>query len=257
MIVIIPVYNPKPEQLNRLLYSIDSQIGSHAIILINDKGDDITLPPLNKTPYMYVRNTVNMGQGCCRLLGIKLSEIITAQSYITFADQDDYFYSNDSLITAENKHIEMGWNRICYVTYNPVSGKEGTIPQHVHGQTFSKEVLRTFYEEYAPIVTKYSYLGEDVAMALVLDIYSQLVYNKGVIYSQEPHRFYCWVKDSYSEEFIEKAHATGLQICIELKNLYHDDKVTDYLQHVVVESAINEPGFKGNIEELKKEFHDI
>ena len=99
--IIIPEYDCKEEFMKRLLQSISRQINVDfneiGIIIVNDKSKNKLRKGLFKNfPKLnieYFIKDVNEGVGMTRQYGLDRS---TAQ-YVTFVDQDDELYGNDSL----------------------------------------------------------------------------------------------------------------------------------------------------------------
>ena len=143
--IIIPEYNCKEEFMKRLLNSISRQKNVNfdeiGIIIVNDKSKDKlrkglfkNFPKLNIEYYL---KDVNEGVGMTRQYGLDRS---TAK-YVTFVDQDDELYGNDSLGKILNYLKKNDYNYVVTQYIEEVRTKDGGIYPLLHDKLDAKEVL--------------------------------------------------------------------------------------------------------------------
>lgn len=153
--IIIPEYNCKEEFLDRLFKSIIRQeninLKEIGIIVVNDCSSKVfkngffrKYPQLN---ICYLKKDVNEGVGMTRQYGLDKS---TAK-YVTFVDQDDELYGNDSLgkivsylkdnnpellLTSYLEELKNTNDEISYHLYEPFDTKES-----VHGVFINRDSM--------------------------------------------------------------------------------------------------------------------
>ena len=143
--IIVPEYNCKEEFMKRLLHSIARQknvdFNEIGIIIVNDKSKNKlrkgifkNYPKLNIEYYL---KDVNEGVGMTRQYGLDKS---TAQ-YVTFVDQDDELYGNDSLAVVINSLKANHQPYIVTQYIEEVLNVNNDVVQLVHDTLDGKEVL--------------------------------------------------------------------------------------------------------------------
>ncbi len=190
--IIIPEYDCKEEFIKRLLQSINRQKGVDlneiGIIIVNDKSKNKlrkgifkNFPKLNIEYYL---KDINEGVGMTRQYGLDRSKA----KYVTFVDQDDELYGNDSLVGVISylKATNMNYlctyyveevktldNKMVNLTFGSENGR-----QSLHGVFLKREFLLSNDVKFVPGFR----VHDDYYLRAILGIYEKAVFIKIISY---------------------------------------------------------------------------